>query len=366
MWRSQASPTPIETGVGSARLALNGLSQITAMNLDSIFVPKPWQQEFVDQFLREQNSKSLLVAAPGTGKTATALFAARKMLSQDVIDSLLVISDRVAVRDQWSDVARRYGIELETSLKSRLSQHGASITLQSLQTKDSSDAIEEAARARRWLIVADDSPHETESLVALVEQMLSFNESSKALFISRFVPVGLSFDSEFRFGNELILGRSALDAPATEIRVARFAPSFSLLRQLQNGSAAIDGMPWRDFERLIASLLEKDGYVVELMSGTKDGGVDVMATRDLGPGGHFRTLWQAKKKSQSNKVGISVVRELADTRQEFGASKGIIVTSSYLTRGALERINRDKFILGKVDRRDLDAWIRRTFFGEGG
>jgi restriction system protein len=121
-------------------------------------------------------------------------------------------------------------------------------------------------------------------------------------------------------------------------------------------------MSWRDFEKLIATLLENDGYVVELMQGSKDGGVDVVAVKDLGANGYFKALWQAKKQSLSNKVGISVVRELADTRQEFGASKGIIVTSSYLTRGALQRIDRDKYILGKVDREDLDAWIKRTLF----
>jgi restriction system protein len=100
------------------------------------------------------------------------------------------------------------------------------------------------------------------------------------------------------------------------------------------------------------------------MQGSKDGGVDVVAVKDIGAGGFFKTLWQAKKQSIKNKVGISVVRELADTRHEFGASKGIIVTSSYLTRGALERINRDKYILGKVDRKDLDAWIKRTLYGQ--
>jgi restriction system protein len=123
-------------------------------------------------------------------------------------------------------------------------------------------------------------------------------------------------------------------------------------------------MSWREFEILIASLLEKDGYVVELMNGSKDGGVDVIAVKDMGPNGYFKALWQAKKQAASNKVGISVVRELADTRQEFGASKGIIVTSSYLTRGALERVNRDRYLLGKVDRQDLDAWIRRALLGE--
>jgi hypothetical protein len=30
---------------------------------------------------------------------------------------------------------------------------------------------------------------------------------------------------------------------------------------------------------------------------------------------------------------------------------------------ALQRIDRDKYLLGKVDRNDLDAWIRRTLAG---
>jgi HJR/Mrr/RecB family endonuclease len=99
------------------------------------------------------------------------------------------------------------------------------------------------------------------------------------------------------------------------------------------------------------------------MQGSRDGGVDVVATKDLGAAGSFKTLWQAKKKTKGNKVGISIVRELADTRQEVGASKGIIVTSTYLTKGALKRVERNKYILGKVDRDDLDFWIKRTLFG---
>ena len=69
------------------------------------------------------------------------------------------------------------------------------------------------------------------------------------------------------------------------------------------------------------------------------------------------TIWQAKKLERGNKVGISTIRELADTRNELKASKGIIVTSSYLTRGAIERIVRDEYLLGKVDGDDLRNWI---------
>ena len=58
------------------------------------------------------------------------------------------------------------------------------------------------------------------------------------------------------------------------------------------------------------------------------------------------------------------MRELADTRLEVGASKAVIVTTSYLTHGALKRVERDRYLLGKVDRDDVDRWIDRTLRGE--
>lgn len=98
------------------------------------------------------------------------------------------------------------------------------------------------------------------------------------------------------------------------------------------------------------------------MNGTKDGGVDIVAVKDMKEAGLYKALWQAKKYKVSNKVGISVIRELADVRNELGASKGILVTSSFLTRGALDRVYRDNFMLGKVDRNDLNQWINRKLF----
>jgi hypothetical protein len=323
-----------------------------------------WQQEFVSKFLAQQSPKSLLVAHAGTGKTVTSLVVAWEMVERGIVDSILVISDRIVIRDQWQQVARRYGLDLAVALQAELGRHGLSATLQSLRSEPIREKIDEAAKARRWLIIADDPGYQTSSLVTLVDRMLALNGASKALFIAREVPEGLSFDAEFRFRTEFILDQRILESPATELRVARFAPTFSLLRALQKDSGALDNLSWRQFEKLIATLLEKDGYSVELMQGSKDGGVDVVAVKDLGPNGYFKALWQAKKQGKTSKVGISVVRELADTRHEFGASKGIIVTSSYLTRRALQRIERDKYLLGKVDRSDLDAWIRRTLAGE--
>lgn len=322
-----------------------------------------WQMEFVEQYLRDTKAKSLLVAEAGMGKTVTALYTASKMLESRVIDSTLIITDRVVLRDQWRSAAHTYGIDLAGSIESHLHGDGVVVNIQSLHSEKQHLSLEEIGQSRRWLIIADDPSFEPKAVAGVVDRLLAVNKDSKALFIARQIPKEIPFESEFRFNSEFIFDRSIIQLLSTEIQIARFAPSFSILRQLERGSASMDDLSWREFEKLIATLLEKDGYVVDLMQGSKDGGVDVVAVKDMGAAGYFKTLWQAKKKAQKNKVGISIVRELADTRQEFGASKGIIVTSSYLTRGALARVDRDKYLLGKVDRDDLEQWIQRALFG---
>ena len=93
-----------------------------------------WQQDFVNELLSQPPTRSLLVAAAGTGKTTTALFAAHKLLEHGVLDSVFVISDQLALRDYWRHAASLYGMELENSLESHLGRHGVSVTLQSLKT----------------------------------------------------------------------------------------------------------------------------------------------------------------------------------------------------------------------------------------
>ena len=109
--------------------------------------------------------------------------------------------------------------------------------------------IDAAAKERRWLIVADDPGYETKSLVSLVDRMLTKNKDSKALFIARMFqrPVGRGGVIDSR-QNSFLNGRF-LSRRTRRVRVARFAPSFLLLRQLQRGTASIDEMSWRDFEK---------------------------------------------------------------------------------------------------------------------
>lgn len=50
-------------------------------------------------------------------------------------------------------------------------------------------------------------------------------------------------------------------------------------------------------------------------------------------------------------------------RQEMKASKGIIVTTTFLSREAIKRVKRDNYILGKVEKPDLESWIDRVLKG---
>jgi hypothetical protein len=322
---------------------------------------RPWQEDFVAHYVSRPPSKSVLIAAPGSGKTAMALVTGRRMLSQGIADSILLISDRLAIQAQWREVAQRYDLNLSTELLSSGRHDGTATTVQYLQRADRAEELRHAATSQRLFIVADEMARSSQSVYGLVDAMLTLNPGGRALFIASQMPRELpAADAEGRFPSVYLLNREAPPRRETETQIALYAPSYSLLQQFQNEPSTLDQLSWRAFEKLIAGLLERDGYTVELMQGSKDGGVDIVASKELGAHGCFRALWQAKKKAIGNKVGISVVRELADTRDQFGASKGIIVTSTYLTKGAIERIDRDKFILGKVDRDDIDAWIRRT------
>jgi restriction system protein len=182
------------------------------------------------------------------------------------------------------------------------------------------------------------------------------------LFISRFPLIGLLLDWTHKFGKKYLFEPELIQLPETKIHVEKYSPSINLVYKFQDRANRIDDLSWRQFEILVAELLESDGYEIELMCGTKDAGVDIVAVKNLGENGLFKAPWQAKKYDTQRRIGISTIRELSDVRLEHKASKAIIVTSSFLTSGALQRIERDKYILGKVDRNDLHAWIDRKLF----
>jgi restriction system protein len=109
----------------------------------------------------------------------------------------------------------------------------------------------------------------------------------------------------------------------------RFVESQDVLHSI-DASTNLAEMDWEDFEHLVRELFSKvfskDGGEVNVTRASRDGGVDAIAF-DPDPirGGKF--VIQAKR--YNNVVSVSAVRDLYGTMVSEGASKGILVTTSY-------------------------------------
>jgi HJR/Mrr/RecB family endonuclease len=235
-------------------------------------------------------------------------------------------------------------------------QHSGPLTDASLQRSGGKTLTEEPIYLHQKPI-ATQHVHHTDQLSATSSAAFEIHYTAT----DQLFPDDQLFPGEQLFPAESIsYDQADLALSETRLRIAHLSPSFKMLERLLESAAHLDALTWREFEELVANLLEKDGYTVTLGRGTKDGGKDIMATKQLEGIGPIMSIWQAKKLKPGHKVELSVMRELADTRTQHKASKGMMVTTAYLTRGALERVQQDQYLLGKVDRDDLMQWIRKV------
>jgi restriction system protein len=120
----------------------------------------------------------------------------------------------------------------------------------------------------------------------------------------------------------------------------------------------VDG---RSFERILAELLERQGYQVELQRGTKDGGIDIFALLRTGPMGPHRYLVQAKR--WTNAVGVAPVRELMFLHSRHHVTKSCLVTTSRFTKGAWKLAEDYRWQLELRDFESLQEWIAKALHG---
>ena len=99
-----------------------------------------------------------------------------------------------------------------------------------------------------------------------------------------------------------------------------------LYKELQRNEELLKSLDWRVFEHLLADMLETFGYEVELMQGTKDGGVDVVAFGKSDLLGEHKYLLQAKRWKRS--VGIEPVQRLLFVASQDRATKACLATTS--------------------------------------
>lgn len=141
------------------------------------------------------------------------------------------------------------------------------------------------------------------------------------------------------------------------------SPSFIVIAaELLRSGRLLSEMKWQDFESLIGWLLESDGWQVDITKQTRDGGIDVIATKNDYVLGEMKSLWQAKKYRLSNKVKLSEVRELSAIRDNEKASKAVIVTTSHLSKDAIKWVKRDIYRLDYKEQEDVEMWVKKKVF----
>lgn len=326
------------------------------------FLPSQWQQKFIEEFVASDRQRNTLVAAIGTGKTTAVIHAAHRRLKEGRNKKLVVISDFQVRLEQWAETAKAKQIDLSLAF-SEFEEDGIAFSYSDLLIDGMFNRLIKYASSGGLLVIIDDVNIHHKEAINIADRLLPENQTNQCLYVSTTPLMGSTIDWTFNIEREFFFDFQALALPETRIQIARFAPSIDLASRLYAKTNNLDDLSWRQFEIFVSKLLESDGYEIELMAGTKDNGIDIVAVKDLGEHGLFKALWQAKKYRAGRKIGIETIRELADVRNEHKASKGIIVTSSFLTSGALQRVQRDQYILGKVDRNDLTAWIDRKLFG---
>ena len=111
----------------------------------------------------------------------------------------------------------------------------------------------------------------------------------------------------------------------------------------------------RDFEKLVASLLDDQGWEVSLTPRTKDGGRDIVANRIIS-GIKFPMIVECKR--WNNPIGVSVMRTLLGTVfQDMREScKGVLATTSRFTPDAHNFIFEQAHVGGR-DFDDLVDWL---------
>ncbi len=191
-------------------------------------------------------------------------------------------------------------------------------------------------------------------------RLININLYTERLF--RMVGVSNLFETydhvEQALGSELV---PLSEIPDSLIEVVRFVND-EALKQIQANPSLVRELHPRNFEELIAELFVREGCEVELTQPTRDGGVDLHVVKQESFG-KWLYLVECKRQKETNPVGVQVVRQLFGEVNHHRANAGIVVTSSYFTKPAIEFWNDTKSILSLKDFRSLSDWIRSLKLG---
>jgi HJR/Mrr/RecB family endonuclease len=164
--------------------------------------------------------------------------------------------------------------------------------------------------------------------------------------------IGKRLFYELKWGDE----EKELDIAPTQIVTDTKVINRALLDVVKNDLEHIHKMTPREFEFLVAEMLEKKGYQVEITPETRDWGKDLIAVKHI-DFGKFIFFVECKRNELVRPVGIEVVQRLYGA-VTGNATAGLIVTSSDFSTPAKTFTKKIEHQMSLVNYYKLCEWIR--------
>lgn len=151
-----------------------------------------------------------------------------------------------------------------------------------------------------------------------------------------------------------------LPVPQTIVVATEFINA-KLMEELEKNPERMLSLTPRQFEELVAELFYREGFDVELTPEKRDGGRDILAVNYNELGSHLY-LAECKKYEPSHPVGVEYVRSLYGVVEAEKATRGIIASTSYFTKGAKDFSRDLKWRVGLINYDDLRDWVKKCTF----
>lgn len=158
---------------------------------------------------------------------------------------------------------------------------------------------------------------------------------------------------QYKRGRAPASGKPAVENAFIEFR----AVTQALINAIARDPELLDRVHHRAFEELVAELLDRQGFTVELTPPSGDRGVDIYARRvdEFGP-----SLYVVECKHHEAPIGPDFVRMLYGVVERERATKGILAASTTFTPGALDEARTAQNRISLRDRDAIIAWVRRS------
>ena len=135
-----------------------------------------------------------------------------------------------------------------------------------------------------------------------------------------------------------------------------------LYEYFSNNWDQLTRLNWREFEMVVAELLQAQGFEAELGPGHADGGVDIrLLQRD--PIGDMLTVVQVKKYDPKNPISLEAVQALHGVKEAEGADKSMFVTTSRYLPSATKFASRENVQMQLYVSDDVRKWCAEANAG---